>query len=130
LAKYTAEAFGLTLEPDANRFLLRFKATGTYLEDLCPVPINHLPRAQRTAHRQTHVKGLAHKLRTLQPLAIAVVMKAIAPYVARSIQAAELVDLPVRYLPFPAQGHQQEYVTQLRQYLMKLRKDGVVQGVG
>jgi hypothetical protein len=124
LARYTREALG-ELDRAAGtmeQFLREFQGAGFFLRDLCVEPVNQLPRLERRAARRASESVLASRLRNDGPAAIVVVMKAIVPNVRRAIGAAGL-DSPVYVLPFPAQGHQREYVSALAALYPQLPRD-------
>ena len=54
--------------------------------------------------------------------AIVVVMLGIKPYVEQAVAQAGFGEVPIYYLPFPAQGHQRRYVKKLVEVLKKLRE--------
>ena len=127
LAQYTCEALGTRYGPfaDVPAFLARFKALGCFLIDLCPNPVNHLPKKlRRKAHRAGEIE-LAVQFRHLKPRAIVVVMKAIAKSVARAAVAAA-TDVPRFELPFPSHGHEREYVSGLRDAVQELVRTGML----
>ena len=128
LARYTCEAFGPEGGPVQvmSSFLKHFQALGCFLVDLCPEPVNHLPPCQRRRAQKAGEPALATTLRELSPLAILVVMRAIAPSVARSAALAGADTTPRDVLPFPAQGHQRKYVGGLREIVLRLTHDGVL----
>jgi hypothetical protein len=124
LAKYTAEAMGFGGE-SRSRFLQEFRSAGCFLVDLCTAPVNQLPRRERLAARHNAEQSLAARLKGINPRAIIIVMKGIAASVDRVMSAVTL-DIPRFVLPFPAQGHQREYVSELQNVITTLRKRGVV----
>lgn len=128
LARYTCEAFGpeggLGLEMPA--FLERFYSPGCFLVDLCPVPVNHLSGPERRRLRRTGEPALARILSDTRPSAIIVVMIGIAASVDRAATAAGAERVPRYVLPFPAQGHEREYVRRLRDTIARLREEGVL----
>ena len=122
LARFTSEAFarayGCSSDPKA--FLEAFMRSGCYLIDLCPDPVNHLSNRQRKLMRNAGVPRLITQLRALKPQAVVVVMKALAPYVDLALEQAELTPGERLNLPFPAQGHQREYVDALATMLKRM----------
>lgn len=115
LVRYTHEAFAAVFPEckDMPQFLNAFRDLGCYLVDLCREPVNGLPRIQRLNARQAGIATLTSTIRRLAPTTIVIVMKAIEPWVSAAIAEAEMDDASRRVLPFPAQGHQREYVAQL-----------------
>jgi hypothetical protein len=122
LAQYTHEAFervyGQTTDP--QEFLEAFRERGFYLVDLCQTPVNRLVKRARRAARRAGVEELTGMLRELRPDRIVVVMKAIEPAVMKAVEAAGLQGTPVDVLPFPAYGHQREYVEKLAALLKRI----------
>jgi hypothetical protein len=131
LAKYTCEAFGPQDGPipEMSSFLERFRALGCFLVDLCPQPVNHLARRERRRAHRDGESVLASTLSNLRPLAIVVVMTAIAQSVARATQMAGIATTPRDVLPFPAQGHEREYVSSLRAIVSRLTNERVLNGM-
>ncbi len=134
LPYYTCRAFGPVDAPDPTEdeilgFLVRFRDAGCYLVDLCVEPVNHLNRAERHEARRAGETGLTNAIRELQPQAIIVVMKGIMRNVRRAMEGAGLADAPAHGLPFPAMGHEQRYVTGLRDVLHQLLERGILQGI-
>lgn len=130
LATYSCQAFRPAGAPalEMSDFLRQFKKQGCYLVDLCPHPVNQLPRMRRRAERENGEEPLARVIAELQPLSIVVVMTGIARNVMRSVRRAKLQDVPVYVLPFPAMRHQHAYVERLRAALAELRMAGTLNG--
>lgn len=124
LARYTRTAFEAVYGPydDMPSFLRAFKDLGCYLEDLSTEPINHLPRDEREVKRNNAIPELSARIREHCPeKAIIGCMMAIEAHVHRAVSDAGVGDrIPVHFLPFPAQGHQQRYVNELAELLRKL----------
>ena len=116
LFRYTSEAFAKALNPSlvqGDGFLARFREAGCYLEDLCPFPINDLAGVARRRARREGARALAVRLRSGEPAHVVCVMKAIAPLVRRQLDAVGVRPLTFRAVPFPANGHQRDYVGEL-----------------
>lgn len=115
LARYTREAFERVLGDfaDTAQFLGAFQQSGCYLLDLCDTPVDALDRQQRRAARKQAIRSLSDPLSGMRPSLIVVVMKAIEREAAAAVRQAGLGDVTMRVLPFPAHGHQREYVEQL-----------------
>ncbi|MCE5190507.1 MAG: hypothetical protein LLG08_01845 [Actinomycetia bacterium] len=123
LARFTFKAFrGRRPESDAEMlgFLRDFQARGFYLVDLCLEPVNGLKRPARHAARRRGIEGLAATIARVRPRSLVVVMKGIKPEVVRAVEIASDPGLSVHVLPFPASGHQVEYVEELRALLPAL----------
>jgi hypothetical protein len=123
LFRYTAEAFGYDAKKgiDPKAFLTHFRDLGCYLTDLCHLPVNHLPPRAREAERNSWVEALADTIQVVKPKAVVSVMKDIRPYVERAALSTDVQLSGMWHLPFPAQGHQREYVAELRRVLTQVR---------
>ena len=130
LASYTREAFERVYGKfqGMNEFLWRFHNFGCYLVDLCSEPVNRLPASRRKRERNAGVPELASVIRELDPNALIVVMKGIEPFVSRAAEVANASQKPQFVLPFPAQGHQREYVERLSRAVASLRSKGEIRG--
>jgi hypothetical protein len=119
LARYTHEAFTaeFPVGGEMSRFLTAFRDSGCYLVDLCHEPVNGMPRTRRRIARQAGIPFLGATMREAAPEIIIVVMKAIEGYVARAAAEAALNHVPRHVIPFPAQGHQRQYVDRLTMIL-------------
>jgi hypothetical protein len=126
LFRYTAQAFGCSTPADHKRFLEVFKNSGCFLTDLCATPITQLPNAARLTERTKGEAALAALIKERPPNAIVIVMKSLRLHVDRAIAAAgvPIGKENVFYLPFPVQGHQQEYVAELKRILRHLQDAG------
>jgi hypothetical protein len=89
---------------DGN-FLTLFHASGCYLTDLSPKPIDHLDTESRWQARVAGEALLSEKLIRLRPEKIAPVLRAIVSHVAnaasRSNWRGEIIELP-----YPGRWHQ------------------------
>lgn len=130
LYRYTQEAFaavfgeGVCGEGDA--FLRFYQARGCYLEDLCSEPVNKLPLAKRRRAWEAGVAPFAKRLADFQPKVIVVVMVKIQKHVMEAARQAGPAPRCVWVLPFPTQGHQGEYVEQLKWILSKLSDERIL----
>lgn len=111
---------GLVTENPAS-FLATFRGLGCFLDDLCHSPVNDLPNPERRAARKSSVPGLALRLQKIRPEVVVSVMIAIEPAVRSALSVARMHATAFHSVPFPAQGHQQEYVEGLAQILSRLR---------
>jgi hypothetical protein len=83
---------------DDETFLARFQASGCYLIDLCPEPVDHLdPKARRAACRASEER-LSRTIGRLKPAGIATVVRSIEGNVLRAASKAgwrgEFIHLP------------------------------------
>lgn len=126
LARYTREGLASlgASQVDIQQFLEEFRDWGFYLIDLCEAPINHLKGRERCAARRAGERDLAGSLEQTDAEAVVVVMKGILPSVHRAIRSNGL-EVPVHSLPFPAHGHQRQYVEQLRNLAPSLPRNEV-----
>jgi len=114
------EVFSQKMQDD-NGFLDYFKEMGCYLDDLCYEPINNLPKAKRQLMRNDSEKCLANRIKCYNPEAIIIVIKAIEKNVWNAIYKAGVDTSHVYSLPFPANGHQQKYLSGLKDVLINLK---------
>jgi hypothetical protein len=126
LFRYTAEAFGHNTPADRKRFLEVFRNSECFLADLSTTPANHLRDAERLAARTKGEAALAALIKERRPNAIVAVMKPLRPHVDRAVASARVPIKDIFCLPFPAQGHQQEYVKGLKRVLDQLQEAGLL----
>jgi len=103
---------GLVSENSAV-FLDAFRGLGCFLDDLCHSPVNSLAKPARRAARNRSVRGLALRLQEICPRVVVCVMRAIEPAVRSAMEVARMQETKFHSVPFPAQGHQLQYVEQL-----------------
>jgi hypothetical protein len=85
-------------------FLEDFKMQGFYLDDLVSVPVNQLPRLERSRQRWKSVSMFADRLSSYKPKAIVIVMRAIRPMVLEAMHRAGIWYEPY-CTPHPAFGN-------------------------
>jgi hypothetical protein len=119
LAVHTRQAFDAASMPtfDMDSFLAFFKARGCYLVDLCRVPVNSLPDAERAEAREAGVAELAETVAQLRPDAVIAVMKDIESLVIRAVAQAGVPATPVHAVPFPSHGHGAKYEREVARLL-------------
>ena len=91
-----------TIDPsiaDGN-FLALFQASGCYLIDLCPEPVDHLNSKSRRAACRASEVSLARTIARLHPLMIATVVRSIEGNVAQAAFRADWHG-PFIHLPYP-----------------------------
>jgi hypothetical protein len=121
LFRATREAFRRARPTLTDRpFLETFQCCGCYLVDLCVQPVNDLDIRDpaRLKARSAGEPGLAETIRTTNPAAIVIVMKAITTHVDVAIAAAG-TGAPRYELPFPAR-HYGLYVEELADLIPSL----------
>jgi hypothetical protein len=106
---------------DPTAFLREFRAAGYYLDDLCLEPVNHLIASERRRARVDGVQGLEARMASARPVAVACVMRGIAPIVRDALRRSGLAGRPFYSLPFPAQGHHRRYVDELASIMSALK---------
>ena len=118
---HTVAAFAKAglLTGDAVVFLDAFRDLGCFLDDLCHLPVNHLPKRMRQAARNSSAPELASRLRGLRPALVVCVMRGIVPAVSRAMELARMQETKFHSVPFPAQGRQQQYVKQLAEIVSR-----------
>lgn len=128
LARYTRLAFESALGkqfPDMLSFLYCFSKSLFFLDDLCPEPVNHLPNWERHAQHLENIPLLAERLAEAQPSYLIVTPMAICAAVEEAVNLSGIELLDQCVLPFPAQGHQQEYVNQLTEFLNQIEINSI-----
>jgi hypothetical protein len=114
------------VDPRVNdeNFLRIFQASGCYLTDLSPEPIDQLEPGPRRHARISGEALLAKKIVELRPKKIAPLLRAIASHVSRAAALAnwrgELIQLPY---PGRWSHHRAEFVKLLRPALRELLAD-------
>lgn len=94
------------VDPQINdeNFLSFFRASGCYLTDLCPMPVDQLDAKTRRRARVAGEQLLSEKLILLRPEKIALVLRAIANHVVKPAKRAnwrgEIIELP-----YPGRWH-------------------------
>ena len=124
LYRYTKEAFiQAEIKFSQDNFLDKFKDCGCWLYDVCDKPLNNgLTNAQRRNYIKSGIAKLEGIINELKPEYIIVVKKK---------EMKELVFSKIRNIcdingktafnfPFPACGHQKEYVDELSQILKEI----------
>ena len=96
------------------------------MEDLSHSPVNHLPRQKRTQALDLCVDDFAGRLQDLSPELVIVLLKKIAPLVGRAVVKAGIPLSMIRILPFPGNGHQNQYVASLATILSEAAASGLV----
>ena len=126
LFSYTVEAFRRAFRPDIReeQFLSMFMRAGCYLEDLSLAPINHLSKPERRKARSAAVGQFRKRAKAASPEAVVCLMKGIAKLVREAVNGAGFATVPFEAVPFPAMGHEQEYVAELSPILRCLAADG------
>jgi hypothetical protein len=127
----TREAFEAAIPAlrRADDFLEAFKRLGCYVEDLSPVPVNHLDlkdrkqRRQRRALRAEGIKPLARRMRLRPPPVVAPVVLDMVNTgdIAETLRLAGHVDVERADLPFPGR-HRDRYVNELTAHVRAWRR--------
>lgn len=121
LYRYTQSAFEQALGPAVGQgpdFLTTFMQLGCYLEDLCPHPLNRLAKADRRRRRKLYINNLSSRIIAHAPRKILIVVRAIVPAVEQAAALAGFDSRHIYSLPFPAQGHQAQYIGGLAAILL------------
>ncbi len=85
---------------DDENFLAMFQASGCYLIDLCPEPVDHLDLKSRRAARRAGEELLSRTIAQLQPAMIATVLRSIEGNVTQAASHAAWHGPFIR-LPYP-----------------------------
>jgi len=112
--------------PSDAAFLYFFQESGCFLDDLCRVPVNGLPRPLRRQACRDAVPDLARRIECDRPRAVVPVARSLQRHVDLAVQAAGLALLVLPATPFPAFGHGPESVRCLAEHLRMLRRLGVL----
>ena len=106
---------------DGDNFLSMFRASGCYLIDLCPRPVDRMEPESRRRVRVAGERLLTEELIRLRPEKIAPVLRAIVGCVANAAVRAdwhgELLELPY---PGRWHHHRQEFLSALEPRLIEL----------
>jgi hypothetical protein len=94
---------------DDGNFLVKFKASGCYLIDLCRDPVDHLDPNARHRARKTSEASLTRRIAEIHPPAMALLLRSIASNVARAAARAGWQG-QVIHLPYPGRWHQHRAV--------------------
>lgn len=104
------------VEPAVNdeTFLEMFQASGCYLIDLCPKPVDRMPPVLRCATCRASEQSLARTIARLHPQMIATMLRSIEGNVSHAVAQA-LWSGPLLKLPYPGRwAHlKTEFVTRL-----------------
>jgi hypothetical protein len=111
LGRYLRRSIEEVLVEDGS-FLERFQSYGWYLDDLVPVPVNHLtPRERRAAHLEA-ADDLERRIAGYRPLAIVCLLKSISPIIRAAASGAGFGG-PFFEVPFPGNGQQRRFHLQM-----------------
>ncbi len=87
---------------DRDEFLNFYKDFGCYLDNICLVPVKHLPDKEQKAERQRGIQPLAERIAEMQPRLIIITMKAIEKYALEAIAQSKADSIEkVVSIPFP-----------------------------
>jgi hypothetical protein len=124
MTKYISKTFEQVfniLFRDDSEFLKYFQDKGCYLDDLSPIPVNKMSKTERVKTLKDSIEELSKRICSYNPTVIVIVLKKIDKYVKKAIDLSE-VRCPVYTLPFPGNGHQNEFIQEfskiLKAYLM------------
>ena len=120
LALYGADKQGLASTPKTE-WLERFQNDGYYLEDLCSLPVNHLPAAQRSRARRAAVPDLISRIEALSPRGIIVCHDGTYKDIANHLRANNLPVLHGESIPFPLDNFRARFVDAVLAALSRLR---------
>lgn len=131
----TKEAF-VTAIPKlrmAGEFLAAFAQMGCYLEDLSPVPVNHLnlgdsgQRRERRALRRKGIEPLARRMHPWAPTVVATVMLDMVRTgdIGETLQIAGYREVDQVDLPFPGR-HRDRFVSELTGHVERWRREGIL----
>ena len=106
-------------------FLEAFQASGCYLIDLCAEPVDHLDSKSRRAACRASETSLSRRIVSLQPPAIATVVRSIEANVARAISSAHWHG-PLHHFPYPGRWsrYRSAFVDSFATKLSELMRQG------
>ncbi len=119
LTNFTSRAFEKVFGrvfSDTQSFLIFFRLSGCYLEDICLEPVDKLPPKERTMMLKGSVEYFSVRLKEYSPVAIVIVLKRIESHVKKALRKADIC-CPIYTLPFPGFGQQKNYITKLCEIL-------------
>jgi hypothetical protein len=119
LTSFTSRAFEKVFDrvfSDIHSFLIFFRLSGCYLEDICLEPVDKLPPKERTMMLKDSIEYFSRRLKEYSPEAIVIVLKRIESPVKQALRKAK-ISCPIYTLPFPGFGHQKIYIRKLRKIL-------------
>jgi hypothetical protein len=102
--------FEKALELGGDNFLVRFRDSGLYLDDLVLTPVNLSTNADKAHLRREAVPGLRKRIARYAPNLVVAIMKGIGPFIR---EAAKDIS-PVEVVPFPGNSHQRKFLEEMR----------------
>jgi hypothetical protein len=116
------------VEPAVNdeTFLQIFQASGCYLIDLCPQPVDRMTRVLRRAACRASEESLARTIALLRPRMIVTTLRSIDDHVSRAAAQARWSGRSLQ-LPYPGRwAHlKREFVTGLMPVIAAIMKETV-----
>jgi hypothetical protein len=98
-------AFHIAAPPiDDRNFLETFQASGCYLIDLCPEPVDRLAATSRRTLCRNNESALSRMIVALQPSIVATLLRSIETNVSRAISNSRWRG-PCLHLPYPGRWH-------------------------
>jgi len=105
-------------------FLATFKAYGWFLDDMVKTPVNQLHGRERQTACGAAINDLAIRIALYRPEAIVCLMRGIECYVNAAADVA-CSDVPRYSVPFPGNGQQGRFNTEISKILPKLPRNPV-----
>ena len=121
MTTFTSRAFEKIFDrvfSDTHSFLIFFRLSGCYLEDICLEPVDKMPPKERAMMLKDSIEHFSNRLKEISPEAIAIILKRIKPHVGEALRMAN-ISCPIYSLPFPGFGHQNNYIKELCKILEK-----------
>ncbi len=121
MTTFTSRPFESVFErsfSDNSEFLGFFKEQNCFLDDLSHEPVDHLDKNDREDVLKNCIVPLADRLAKWQPKVVCIVLKKIEPYVRSAIIKSGIY-ATVYVLPFPGNGHQNKYISELTKVIKK-----------
>lgn len=124
MTTYTKNAFEAALGQSFGsnaEFFQYMKHAGFYLDDLSQVPVDKLAPSEREAKLMEESASFAKRVHDMKPGAVVVVLKKIEAIVRNALNDIGST-AEIHVLPFPGNGHQRKYQSQLIPIIRKYAK--------
>ena len=124
MTNYMADVFSEVFNKNfssTDGFLKFFKAKDCYLDDLSIVPVDNKNPEERKRIINECIGAFAKRLKKYKPELVVAVLKRIKDPVEQAVCKARL-QVPVYAIPFPGNGHQNRFKSELLRILREHKK--------
>jgi hypothetical protein len=104
---------------EEEQFLISFRNSGFYLDDLVLEPVNQLSPVPRRALCRKSIASLAARLKEYRPQAIVILLCSIRPMVLEAMRLAGIDYVPY-CTPYPGFGNQPRFRSAMAEIIPKL----------